>query len=488
MINLAYSQGIINDGSLWVIGSGAKWCTVGGSNGNCLLKSNGSNHARIDLDGSLEFQGNLTNSISTGSILVNREAIGSGDGTIVFNGTTNQIVNGSSKTIFEKLQINNAANVNFDINSDIEKDIVFSSGKIIMNGSYLITVLNTATNAISGYDNTKYIVGDLQRMLSTGSYDFCIGTSNYYELVNTNITSLGSATYVKAEFTQGSAGAVPVDLEVDGTYITDFLNYGYWTLSADNETGLVFDISTTSRGHSNGGSDVFQHALFRKIGAGDWSNFGTHNNSSQTGILSNPITAKRTGSTNLGSFVIGKSQFDPLFVKLVDLNYNCMGNMVEFTWATASESNSDYFCLKSSPNLINWIVMKNIPATGNSGCLIQYKTSVPNDFYNYVKLEEYSLDGKKRELVIKYVSCSLNDESKIAIYPNPVTDELFVELPTIERSIIINIYDVCGKNIYNETVHDEETININTSSFLNGAYAISVITDSGKYDSIFFKQ
>ncbi len=486
-MNVCKSQGLINDGSLWVVGSGIKLCIVGGSNGNCKLQSNTTNHARIDLDGTLELQGNFTNNISTGDAFINREAIGSGNGTVVFNGTTNQVVNGSSKTIFEKIELNNSNNVNFNLNTDVETTVTFTSGKAIMNGAYLFTVLNTATGAITGYDTGDYIVGDLKRMTSVGSYDYCNGSNDYIELININITSLGSATFLEAEFIPGSPGSIPLGLEVDGTPVVEFLDYGYWVLTTDNETGLVFDVTMTSRGHTNGASVATQHALFRKIGAGNWSNFGTHNNATQSGTTTNPITAKRTGANQVGSFAIAKSQSNALPVELISFNYSCAADSVEFIWTTASELNSNKFCLQTSIDLTNWYDVKCIAAAGNSNSLKTYTLKIKNSEYKYIKLKEFDFDGNTDDLIVQVYDCKETPLEGFKVYPNPANQDVTIELiNSIQQLSEVKIINQFGEIVSNNKVDDNINVfKINIEQLAPSIYYICLV---GKDDKIFFKQ
>ena len=40
--------------------------------------------------------------------------------------------------------------------------------------------------------------------------------------------------------------------------------------------------------------------------------------------------------------------------------------------------------------------------------------------------------------------------NQVICYPNPSTDQLFITLPEPEVSAILQIYDICGKNIFSE--------------------------------------
>lgn len=77
---------------------------------------------------------------------------------------------------------------------------------------------------------------------------------------------------------------------------------------------------------------------------------------------------------------------------------------------------------------------------------------------------------------------------QVICYPNPTIDHLFIVLPEPEVSLILQIYDICGKNIFSETYYNKTKLDVNTTAFSKGAYTICVTTDLKKYNSVFFKQ
>ncbi len=85
--------------------------------------------------------------------------------------------------------------------------------------------------------------------------------------------------------------------------------------------------------------------------------------------------------------------------------------------------------------------------------------------------------------VMVNVNDQLDDENIVNIFPNPVRDELNLELDFVEvfEDVIIKITDLAGKEILVQNLSkiDQQISQINTSNFVQGAYTLQVITPSG---------
>ncbi len=77
----------------------------------------------------------------------------------------------------------------------------------------------------------------------------------------------------------------------------------------------------------------------------------------------------------------------------------------------------------------------------------------------------------------------LLESSKVNIFPNPVSDNLNVELDLNENSenVRIVITDLSGKQMLSQRFENvkSQTFNFNVSTFSNGAYLMNIITDEG---------
>ena len=63
------------------------------------------------------------------------------------------------------------------------------------------------------------------------------------------------------------------------------------------------------------------------------------------------------------------------------------------------------------------------------------------------------------------------------MFPNPSSD--FVNIDAIEKINVLNVYDEEGKLVYNRNV-DNNTYELNVSSFTTGIYFVEIITSNGR--------
>ncbi len=68
--------------------------------------------------------------------------------------------------------------------------------------------------------------------------------------------------------------------------------------------------------------------------------------------------------------------------------------------------------------------------------------------------------GVKDDLLLK----------NLIVYPNPIEDKLFVEMPGNESQLQLEVIDIFGTRIYQSTL--EEKIKIDTRTFVPGIYLI----------------
>lgn len=96
-----------------------------------------------------------------------------------------------------------------------------------------------------------------------------------------------------------------------------------------------------------------------------------------------------------------------------------------------------------------------------------------------------------------YDSCYINIvmsrneiyDKRIKTFPNPVKDELRIEIPeNKDQNVRILIYDLLGNLIINRTYDQAVEISINTTSLENSFYILKIETGNKKYIQKFIKQ
>ena len=140
-------------------------------------------------------------------------------------------------------------------------------------------------------------------------------------------------------------------------------------------------------------------------------------------------------------------------------------------WATASETNNDYFTLEKSENLEEWYLISIVNGAGNSNQLLKYQYI---DKYErdkcYYRLLQTDYDGSKKLLAVKTLP-GYDGSEKFKIYPNPVNKNEFLMIcyKPIEQ------IKVCNTN--GQPVHYQKWSN-HIKFFEPGTYNITV---NGRY-------
>lgn len=370
------------------------------------------------------------------------------------------------------------------------RTIDFINGSI-RTGTFYLQVNDDDPASMTAYNEDSYVCGNLRRRVSgLQSYDFPIGSEEYYEPVTITFTgAMGLTTYIDARFTVSDENPVPVapPLTVNGTEIIEFLDYGYWTLTPD-DGAPVYDITLVSRGHSNGGSVASQHAVFKRD-AGVWTSAGTHDNSTQTGTGTDAITVKRSGFTGFSDFIIGRNADEPLPVGLISFTAVVEENKVLLRWETQTETGNDFFTVERSLDGIDFVEIARVTGAGDCNEVQVYSAvdSIPFSGNMYYRLKQTDFDGSvaySGVISIDSGQTEMSENDDFLFYPNPVRrgDRLLLLLnPVMERGlqIKVRIADVTGAVYDMPGIRNRNRILVETNRLTQGGlYLLFVETET----------
>ena len=217
--------------------------------------------------------------------------------------------NGLPSTV-HNLTINNSSGVTLSEGVSASNIITLTTG-IVSTGLYELGTTNTATSAIVGYNSTNYINGYLRRSVAaSGAYDFPVGNSSNYELASITFSSQTGVSSVLGSFTHATVIddiLYPlIGIFVNGTPITDMLNYGYWTLTPNSVmTGGTYSVALNEAGHTNSSTNAQSYCVLKRVRTvSPWQSLGTHDNSTQSEI-GGIAKAVRSGLTGFSDFGVG---------------------------------------------------------------------------------------------------------------------------------------------------------------------------------------
>ncbi|MBK6266182.1 DUF11 domain-containing protein [Marivirga sp. S37H4] len=456
------------------------------NNGNGLTLSND-----LILEGALNLTtGTLT--MNTNSLTLNGH-INSTNGTLSGDIDASLTINGAGNAGVLAISTTNNYVNNFEFNRNngritIENDLKIAGNLILTNGvvktdNGIIWVENTDPDAISSFGEDAFINGKLRRcVIADQSYNFPVGSPNHLENAWIHFSAISEATCIDAEFNAGHRGNAPNGLNVGPNQVNDVLNYGFWTIKPTSPSVVVtYDISITSRGHTNGNIFTNHILLKRDSELNDWSILGDHMALNEVGSFNNPITVSRANLSGFSDFSVGVSSDGPLPISLVYFKGEIINDAAELTWQTASEINNDYFELEKSKDGENFDIIGIIEGQGTKYEPTNYRffDTGENSGTTYYRFRQIDYDGKysySPVVVIQFKEKAGN----ISLFPNPVKNTLNIvfEEGNISKAQI-QLFDNMGRMVINQAhTVENNRLSVDVSGLSAGSYQLKVESPS----------
>lgn len=167
-------------------------------------------------------------------------------------------------------------------------------------------------------------------------------------------------------------------------------------------------------------------------------------------------------------------------IELIAFNSTCFGNTIQLSWATATETNNEYFTIERSFDAINFTEVARISGAGTSTNVKHYTYIVENtsDDIVYYRLRQTDIDGKSEVFQPIAVQCSIDTEIiDINVYPQPANEMLHV-VSNVEM-YQISLFNTMGALIKEQDVNSLQTT-INIASLESGIYLLRIITNDGQ--------
>jgi hypothetical protein len=318
-------------------------------------------------------------------------------------------------------------------------------------------------------------------------YDLPVGNSTFYELASLDITSANNLSYIDVFFENSDLGVINIsglNITIDGTLLTSVLDAGYWQVEPDGGlTSIDYDIILNETGATNAASVPEQHAVIKRPDAlSDWNFEGIHDNATQA-INGSVVTAQVSSLSGFSQFAIARSSQWPLAIELVDFNVSCHPDGLLAEWITASEENSDYFCIQHSSDGHAWETMKKHYAFGTTNIQQNYHMLLENaPADGYYRLTEVDMNGKVTAYAPQYINCDTQrDNTVFMLYPNPA--EWYTQISSVNSNA--DYYKLVVINANGKTINtlnwehpDESALKMNTENVEAGMYILRILNES----------
>jgi hypothetical protein len=169
-----------------------------------------------------------------------------------------------------------------------------------------------------------------------------------------------------------------------------------------------------------------------------------------SGLSASVVPLNQTAYITIGSI----SEDTPLPVNLISFDATVIDDKsVQLEWATATESNNDFFTVERSTNTLFWEAVTEVNGAGNSSIEISY-AALDNDPYwetSYYRIRQTDFDGKFTFSPVEPVTIDIPQDSEVIVFPNPTNGQVTIKANTYEMSDI-KIVDMLGRDVTKDVV------------------------------------
>ena len=473
-------------------------------NGTKLIIGNGTNQTNFTIkfgisQGSIDVKNNATLTIESGSPNIDSLYTGS---KIIYKGNASQSIPTSS--VFDTLEINNSNSVNLIGNTTINGKLNLTNGKLNIPANTTLTLGTPTSNlTLSGGSSTSYIATAsetalIKRFVNTNTnYIFPMGEGNNYTPMTLNFSNGATIGAYITSYVKNTVAP--------GFVATNFKNYinRYWSVSpsASILSGTPNYTITYTYVDSDINTNGDESKLIPvKVSNGTWYKPSTFTNTNAAPNITNG-QSEGSGGVDVGTNTLtwsGLSTFSfdmaagdeaqALPIHLLYFTAKPQTNRVRLDWATASETNNDYFTVERSQDGEHFNELFKKPGAGISTTNLYYfgYDNKPFDGISYYRLKQTDFDGKYEYSDVESVNFTQGnskEDIELNIYPNPVENNtIHVKFDAKQQADFhVAIYDAVGKLIYQETINAEKGPNdhaIELPSVAAGMYQLEVKNDN----------
>ncbi len=277
-----------------------------------------------------------------------------------------------------------------------------------------------------------------------------------------------------------------------------------WNIYASNASAsatvdLQHNLSTNGSNYTNANAFVTRYIGTAPNTAGGatsqslWDYSGNCSAGSGTGTLvTGPAMAgaselTRTFTTfatnaasNNANYTKSRCDNSPMPVRLAQFKGQWVadtGN--QLSWLTYQEQNNDHFEIQAGTNARAFESIGRISGKGTTTSTQVYTfiDAQPQTELTYYRLKQVDLDGQFSYSNVIAVRQGVEVGSSLIAYPNPVTDELHLQLTPKQTDSEVSIYNVSGHRLVQQIGHAQS---VEVGSLAVGSYVVEVRTLEGE--------
>ncbi len=380
---------------------------------------------------------------------------------LIFAGTAEQKIVGNftDGNRLNVLRLDNPQGLTIEGSTQIATKLELIKGNVRTSGDNVLRLLNTAQ--ITGSSLERYIEGPLQKE-GVGEFIFPVGNDGRRgRIAFVPNTSLPVGTILEAQYfptTTPDYEQVEVPLE-------RVSSLEYWQLES-----VVNKNTPNGKVHLYYEDIAFSHItdpgsllIGRYTSENKWRDQGQsfyHTFDDNSGY----IASGNIDGTGLFTFASDNSNFsnNPLPVELLSFTATVKGSEVLVEWATASETNNNFFTVERSRDGYHFETLGYVNGAGTVNEIRHYELydSEPFTGISYYRLKQTDFDGSSEYVGLVAVQIRKDVASLMQVYPNPVRNgEVNVRISNMQpdETVTIHIMDLQGRLLLGEQVYADNT-------------------------------
>ena len=169
----------------------------------------------------------------------------------------------------------------------------------------------------------------------------------------------------------------------------------------------------------------------------------------------------------------------PLPIELLSFSGSCVNGNVALKWATASETNNDYFSIERSHDGISFKSIATVDGAGNSSSVLNYSYTDNATLTTgaYYRLRQTDFNGDSKSSPAVFVETCANTNTSIDVYSAGASDFTVVTDAVVAGNYTVKIMNALGQQVTSKTIYISEgfsTTNIRLENIDDAMYFVTV--------------
>ena len=167
-------------------------------------------------------------------------------------------------------------------------------------------------------------------------------------------------------------------------------------------------------------------------------------------------------------------------IEMLAFEANIVGDEVQLTWSTASETDNDHFEIERSTDGVGFEMIGTLPAAGNTSTTTHYDhfDRTPLAGVNYYRLRQVDILGDHAYSPVRSVRLPHNI-GDVLLVPNPGSSLVDVLFNNAEAGSHFVMIDATGREVLRLPMEEERTT-IDITGLSSGIYGYRVLSPSGR--------